>query len=1192
MEGRTCPNCSAQNPEHARFCMSCGEALAPTCPSCGAENPAVAKFCIECGGALSAAPEATATAPSAPAAPPAEAPPEERRQATVLFADLSGYTAAAERMDPEAVKALVDKTLRRLGDEIERFGGTIDKFIGDNVMGVFGAPVTHEDDPERAVRAGLAMQEAMEEANQQSRERYGVGFSLRVGLNSGEVMAGAVGDRYTVMGDPVNVAARLQAAARPDTVTVGEATYLASREAISYERLEPLTLKGKEEPVPAWEATGVVSQPRQGAARAQTPLIGREEEASLLSSLVERVEREGSPHLVTVIGQAGVGKSRLLRELMTSLSEADEPPTLRRGQCPPYGAGIAYWALAEVLNDEFEIRDTDPPETAWEKLRDGVTALMSELGEEDAGIRNAALLAIPLGLEAPEELQQAEADPQRMREALFSAARSAVEALARRRPLVLAIDDIHWADEGMLDLLDHLTRWVRAPLLLVCLARDELLDRRPDWGGGRRNATTISLEPLTEDETRELVAALMPAADGADGGAESTGNVVPQVAVRSGGNPLFAEEMVNRLLEEETVEAEALPSTVQSLLAARLDSLERLERRLLQSASVVGQNFWEGALAATAEEEGLDLEQTLANLEQKDLLVPTAGSRLAGEREYAFKHVLIRDVAYSMLPKSVRCRKHVEVAEFIQERAGERSDGVIGLVAEHFARAAALGTEAGLDSGALTGLREQALEALEAAGDAAAALYSNAEAFDRYTAALELSESLDPAIGTRIGEKQGDVALRMGRVDAAVGVWERCLAFHREQEDLARVADLHRKIGAALWHKGERRASIDNYQRGIDLLKDGPPCIELVRLYEEAASLYMHTGDNMLAIYASEKALRLAERLDEARAASRAHGIFGRVFGRIGDSEKARENLERSVALARESDRAEAVRALLTLGYHLEVSEADYDGAAEAYREALEIAQEVGDLPSQVELHASLGQLAVESGDWEEVERATEESARLAEREGLHGKLCFPDLMRGVLRWREGQWDEAADYFRRAHELGEQVGRSEIAFTALHWLAITHRESGDLSAAETELARALDICERAGLIAQSVEAISARAVVLALAGRDEQARAAAEEAERLSGRLHYPVGEAAMAEAAGATADDPQECAGRMEQARAKWLELGRPLDATRCLTVQGRLQVESDPDQASKLLNAAAAEYERLGAPALADRAREAVPA
>ena len=306
--------------------------------------------------------------------------------------------------------------------------------------------------------------------------------------------------------------------------------------------------------MPAWEATGVLAEPRRAAVRAETPLIGREEEAGLLSSLVDRVEREGSPHLVTVLGQAGVGKSRLLRELMNSLAESDTPPTIRRGQCPPYGAGIAYWALAEVLNDEFDIRDTDAPEAAWEKLRSGVAALMRELGDESSGERNAALLAIPLGLEPPEELKQAEADPQRMREALFSAARAAVEAIARRRTLVLAIDDIHWADEGMLDLIDHLTRWVRAPLLLVCLTRDELLERRPGWGGGRRNATTISLEPLTENETRELVAALMPGSD------NGSADVVPQVAERSGGNPLFAEEMVNRLLEEETAEAQALPA--------------------------------------------------------------------------------------------------------------------------------------------------------------------------------------------------------------------------------------------------------------------------------------------------------------------------------------------------------------------------------------------------------------------------------------------------------------------------------------------------------------------------------------------------------------------------------------------------------------------------------------------------------
>ncbi|MSO41293.1 MAG: zinc-ribbon domain-containing protein [Solirubrobacterales bacterium] len=1174
--GVSCPSCGAESPEGARFCMSCGSSMPSRCAGCGATPQPGARFCIDCGTALEEG-EPAAAAPPAKTEP--ESPPEERRQATVLFADLSGYTAAAERMDPEAVKALIDRTLRRLAAEVERFGGSVDKFIGDNVMGVFGAPVAHEDDPERAVRAGLAMQTAMAEIEREADAADGVSFSLRVGINSGEVMAGAVGDRYTVMGDVVNVAARLQAAGRPGTVTVGDSTYLASREAIDYQRLEPLSLKGKQEPVPAWEANRALAQAARRSTRTETPLIGRGEEAEMLVSLVDRVEREGRPYLVTVLGQAGVGKSRLLRELTSKLAESELKPAIRIGRCPPYGSGIAYWALGEVIREEFEILDTDPPEAAWEKLSQGVEALMGELGEPEAAERSAALIAIPLGLEPPEDAPAPESDdPQRMREALFSAVRACIEAISNRRPLVLAFEDIHWADEGVLDLIDHLARWVRGPLLLVCLARDELLEQRPAWGGGRRNATTISLEPLTEGEVLELVGVLL------ERGGDGRDDLAPRVAERSGGNPLFAEEMVNRLLEEETAEAETLPQTVQSLLAARLDSLDLQERRLLQHASVVGQSFWEGSLEPTAEEEGIDLASALVALQEKDLLVPSPGSRLAGEREYAFKHVLIRDVAYGMLPKAVRAQKHVDVADFIEERAGGRSEAVVGLVAEHYARGAALGAEAGMNAKTLGELQQRAVELLESAGDAGAALYSNAEAFDRYTAALEISDSISDADRARIGEKRGDVALRMGRVDAAVGVWERCLEYHREQEELFRVADLHRKIGAGLWHKGERKASIDNYQRGIDLLKDGEPRIELVRLYEEAASLYMHTGDNMLAIYASEKALRLAERLGEARAASRAHGIFGR----IGDSEKARENLERSVALARESDRGEAVRALLSLGYHLEVSEADYEGAAEAYRDALALAQEVGDLPSQVELHASLGQLAVHRADWPEVESAAEASSSLVRREGLRGKLCFPYVVQGILAWRDGDWDEATEACTSAYEHGEQVGRSEIAFSALFWLATVLRDSGNYVAAETELSRALDICERAGLIAQSVEAIAARAEVLRLAGRGEQA--AAEEASQLAERLHYPIGPAATAEAAGTAAEDPETVAAELTRARGLWAELGRPLDAARCALVQGRLLAESDPDAAQRLLAEAAAEYERLGVPGLARRAHEPV--
>src|SRR5215216_3207032 len=836
--GETCPKCGTENPERARFCMSCGAALAATCPSCGTQNPPGAKFCIDCGTALGAGAGATSTAAAlSPSPPPTEAPtgeggglfggqlpgagagwgpaaslPEERRKATVLFADLSGYTAVAERLDPEAVKSFVDRALRRLGQEVLRYGGSVDKYIGDNVMAVFGAPVAHEDDPERAVRAGLAMQAAMDEINKDIQAATGVTFSLRVGVNSGEVLAGQVGDGYTVIGDAVNVASRLQSAARPGSVTVGATTHRLTRGAIEYEELEPLALKGKAEPVPAWEATRLLVSGSAGrGGRSAAPLIGREDESSLLLSMFDRVVREERPHLVTVIGQAGVGKTRLLREFAAQLAKREQKTAFRIGRCPAYGAGLAYWALGEIIRGQFEIVDTDDSELAWAKLVNGIEAVSSELETDEPPERLAATIALPLGIEPPADVAAATGmqdidDPQQIRDRLFSAVRSLVEAASRRWPVVIAIEDIHWADEGMLDLIDYMARWIRGPVLIVCLARDELLERRPGWGGGRRNYTTIALEPLTQGETRELVSALLPSGNG--GGANGHADLIPQVAERSAGNPLFVEEMVNRIREEGSKDVQTLPESVHAVLAARLDSLSAPERRVLQHASVVGQTFWDGSLEGLEHEEGIDLEGALATLQEKDLVVSSAGSRLAGEHEYAFKHVLVRDVAYSTLPKLVRARKHIQVGAFIEERAADRSEGVVAMVADHYGRAAALGADADVGSAELQAINAKALGALESAGDAAASLYSNQEAIGHYETALSRGRELDssesdPAVRARIAEKLGDVALRLGRVDQATEVWEECLDFHRRQEDLARVGDLHRKIGAGLWHKGD-----------------------------------------------------------------------------------------------------------------------------------------------------------------------------------------------------------------------------------------------------------------------------------------------------------------------------------------------------------------------------------------------------
>ena len=660
--------------------------------------------------------------------------------------------------------------------------------------------------------------------------------------------------------------------------------------------------------------------------------MGRDNELVTLETLYERVVREGSPHLVSLIGEAGVGKTRLLREFERVLGEHSIAPTVRTGRCLPYGSGIVFWALGEVLRAECAIVDSDSAEEAWRKLSTYVAGLFGDGSElNEPGEREAALIGRLLGIEVPPELVPSERDPERLREAFFSALRMGMEKMASRRPLVLAFEDIHWADDGMLDAIEHLAQWVRAPLMLVCLARDELLDRRPGWGAGRRSATQLLLDPLASEYTHELVAALIPGGD----------DVVSKVVERSGGNPLFAEEMARRVAEGNLGAAE-LPDTVQAVLAARLDALDPFERRLVQQAAVVGRTFWEASLAPLAEAEGRELGRALTVLQEKDILAPGAEGRLAGERELAFKHVLIRDVAYGMLPKAVRSRKHFEVGAFIEERAGDRTDEMVALLAEHYGRAASLGREGAIAASELAPMRERAMRFLEEAGDAAALLYSNREAAAHYRHARDVGADQDLAVRVRVSEKLGDVSLRLGRVDEAIGVWQECLDWHRGQEDLERVADLHRKTGAALSHKGERRSAIEHYQRGINLLKDGPPRIELVRLYEEAAWLYLHTGDNMLAIYASEKALRLAERLGETRAASRAHGIFGRVFGRIGDTEKARQNLERAVELARGSDDGESILALSALGRHLEISEADMDGAREAYHEALALAERVG----------------------------------------------------------------------------------------------------------------------------------------------------------------------------------------------------------------------------------------------------------
>jgi class 3 adenylate cyclase/tetratricopeptide (TPR) repeat protein len=1154
--------------------MNCGAELAATCPGCGAAREAGDKFCSECGTSLTPAGTAAATPPVA-----LHDPTEERRRATVLFADFSGYTAVAERLDPEDTKALVDAALGRLSREVTERDGHIDKYIGDNVMAVFGAPVAHEDDPERAVLAGLAMQDAMAEINAEIAGRaasHDVELALRVGINTGEVLAGRVGDSYTVIGDTVNLAARLQAAGRPGTVTVGDVTRRLTASTIAYRELEPLELKGKSEPIPAWEATGAIARNAGGARRA-APMLGRDDELLLLRSQFDRARREGRPCLVTVFGQAGVGKSRLLDELAAELAERDGDVETLVGRSPAYGASTAYAALAEIIRSRFGIAETAEPEDVLAHLRSGMSELEEAGGGEADVLRVTALVGRLLGVEADDDPAE-DLDPKRTRDRIFAAVRAVLESLSRRGPIVIAIEDTHWADEGMLDLIEHLAGWSQGPILIVCLAREELLDRRPTWGGGRRNATAISLDPLGPEAARELVGALIGEAPVDEG-------LARKVAVQSGGNPLFAEEMINRLREEDGTDQGTLPDSVHAVLAARLDALDDEQRRLLQAASVVGQSFWEQTVDELLG--GVGVETALAELVARDMLIQTSG-RLEGEREFAFKHALVRDVAYETLPRAVRARRHHEVAHIVERRGGANPEAVAAMLAEHHNRAAELAAQSSFPAKELAELRRGAAEASRAAGDVAASLYSNAEALLHYRAALE--HGLDPETRVQVEESLGDTAFRAGHVDAAIASWESALTFQSRQGAPRRIGELHRKIGSALWHKADREASISHFQEGIDLLKDGEPCRELIELYEEAAAVYVETGDNMLAIYAAEKAQRLAEALGQSATVSRTHLTFGRVFGRIGDTDRARQSLERALELARHAGPGQTIRALLALGQHLEIAEADYTGAGERYREGLRVADELGDVPAQIELHAALGRLAVHSARWSEVEDRAAASGELAEREGLSGQLCLPLFLEGVSAWRRGDWDRAEAKFGSSREIATAGGRSEVAFLAALWTGACHNDRGDLAGAAEKLLEAAEIGDRAGLIAQSAEALAGRAVVLALTSAAAEARTDVDAVEALLERASSPVAQAATATAAAAVVTDEQAAADSLRAAAQLWERAGRPVNGLRARLVLARRLAIVDRGAANEVLAEASALAERLDVPHLAAVAREAV--
>jgi class 3 adenylate cyclase len=673
-----------------------------TCVLCGHENPADASFCNACGSSF--APVSTR---------------EERKIVSVLFADLVGFTTRSESLDPEDVRALLIPYWEHLRNELERHGGTVEKFIGDAVMALFGAPVAHEDDPERAVRAALAIRDWV--------RMSGEDLQVRIAVNTGEVLvflgARPAQGEGMAAGDVVNTASRLQTAAPVNGVIVGEATFHATRDTIDYRAAEPVLAKGKTKPVPVWEALGARSR-----ATVETPsgapLVGRTQELALLVGALERTRSEARPQLVTIVGVPGIGKSRLVTELFAAADVQLDWITWRRGRSLPYGEGVSLWALGEIAKAETGVLESDSTADAEAKLAASLERLLED--ETERSWLSDHLRPL-LGLTSVAARAQDRSET-------FAAWRRFLEAIALVRATVLVFEDMHWADDDLVDFVDELAEWVLdVPMLVVCTTRPELLERRPGWGGGKPNALTVSLGPLSDAETARVVAATLDRTP-------LSAELHEALLERAAGNPLYAEQYA-RAIAEGSCGLVDLPDTVHGLIAARLDLLPEAEKALLQDAAVLGRSFWPEAIAAIAEADLEAIDVLLRALGRKEFVRRERRSSVAGETEYAFAHALVRDVAYQQIPRVLRAEKHVRAAAWIEalspDRTGDRAD----LLAHHYRAAIELRAAAGLDTADLV---ERAQAASYNAGARAVALTANRSAVRHYTAALDLLDLLPP----------------------------------------------------------------------------------------------------------------------------------------------------------------------------------------------------------------------------------------------------------------------------------------------------------------------------------------------------------------------------------------------------------------------------------------------------------------
>ena len=970
------------------------------CPSCGHENADDARFCSQCATRLEgAAPER-----------------EERKVVTCLFCDLVGFTARAERMDPEDVRRLLQPYHARVRSELERFGGTVEKFIGDAVMAVFGAPVAHEDDPERAVRAALAIREALAEDGD---------LEVRIGITTGEALIALNARPETgegmASGDVVNTAARLQAAAPTGSILVDETTYRATDRAIELENAPAVEAKGKSEPIPVWSA--VRARARVGVERAGgAELVGRERELTLLRETFARVLQEHSAQLVTLVGVPGIGKSRLVFELFSTIQTGEFGLVYwRHGRSLPYGDGVTFWALGEVVKAQAGILESDGPDQAADKLGRAASSVVADPTEAGWVERHLRALA---GLDAEGALEVAD------RGEAFSAWRRFLEGLAEQRPFVVVFEDLHWADDAMLDFVDYVADWAgHVPLLIVCTARPELLTRRADWGGGKVNSSTILLSPLDDEETATLVHALL-------GRSVLDADLQSRLLEHAGGNPLYAEEFTRMLSERPG--SSLVPETVQGLIAARLDTLDREDKELLSDAAVVGRSFWLGALG----HERWKLEERLHRLERAEFVRRERRSAVAGEVELSFRHALMRDVAYEQIPRAQRAEKHLRTAEWIESLG--RPDDHAEMLAHHYGATLEYASATGGDTGAFA---DKARAAFRNAGERSFALQAFGRAADFYGRALALGDDPDPELLLRYGRALTASGDERGTpiLDEAAEALE--AAGRRES-----AAEAQAYLTEALHMQGQGEAAYGHMERALALAHDAAPSPSKVRVLTESSRL-LALGERAEAERVAKEAFRMATELGLTDLASRALTNLALARMNAFDFDTAVAHLEESIELARSFASSEESRARHNLG-SATWFRGDLPAAAGHFAEAARVGDRYGALQTALASRSVLCGVLYPTGKWTEALALANELITALETAGATYFEYHPRTSRARIALARGDEDTALRDVTRAVEVGRAAGDRQALVPGLSQLAFVASELG-LSAEATAVGNEL-----------------------------------------------------------------------------------------------------------------------------------------